>query len=137
MKLFPCTKQPPCKNVRGHKTPVCPNDTNKNKFSASKLKTEAVLEHEPVVISYHENGKLYYERWESGKGPDGLLYRSYDENGKLYYEEWEPGKGPDGLRFRGYHNNRKLRFEQWELGKGPDGLLYREYDENGKIIEER
>ncbi len=138
MNLYPCTKNPPCTNVSGHRTPVCPNDTSKTRSSVSKLKTEAMLEHEPIAISYHENGKVYREEWPSGKGPDGLFAREYHKNGKVSYEEWEdgrePGKGPDGLLYRSYHENGKLYYEEWEPGKGPDGLSYRRFYENGKVL---
>ena len=79
---------------------MCPNDTSKNRSSVGKLKAEAVLEHEPIEILYHENGKVACEKWESGKSPDGLEFREYHENGKVACEKWEPGKGPDGLECR-------------------------------------
>ena len=133
MKLYPCTKQPPCTNVTGHRTPVCPNDTSKNKLLASKLKTEAMLEHEPARISYHNNGKVAYEKWEPGRWADGLLYRSYYDTGKLSYEAWEEGKGPGGLESREYWENGNIAFEKWEPGKGPDDLFVRRHDNNGQI----
>ena len=43
MTLYPCTKQPPCTNVSGHRTPVCPELTTKSSggnTSTSKLKDD-------------------------------------------------------------------------------------------------
>ncbi len=137
MNLYPCTKQPTCTNVTGHRTPVCPNDTSSIKSSVSKLKTEAMLEHEPIRISYHDNSKVAYEEWELGKGPEGLSYRSYHDNGKIASEGWESGKGPDGLEYHRFYTNGKTTYEVWEPGKGPDGLECREYHTNGKIAYER
>ena len=160
MKIYPCTKNPPCTNVTGHRTPVCPNNTSN--ASSKKLKTDAVLEsiHEPVVVLYHYNGKLYREewgpgeggglesrsydeygnflceKWEDSKGPEGIKLREYHENGKVSFEGWEPGKGPDGLRIRSYRDNGKIYYERWEPGKGPDGLAYRSYYDNGKVLRE-
>ena len=45
MTLYPCTKNPPCKNVSGHRTPVCPESTVKDSrgnASASKLKADVM-----------------------------------------------------------------------------------------------
>lgn len=77
MIFYPCTKNPPCTNVSGHRTPVCPNNTSSIHSSVSKLKAEAVLEHKSVGISHHPNGNLSSEQWEPGKGPGGLLYSMY------------------------------------------------------------
>ena len=65
---------------------MCPNDTSKNRSSVGKLKAEAVLEHEPIEILYHENGKVACEKWEPGKGPDGLECRKSYEDGNIIDE---------------------------------------------------
>ena len=142
MNLYPCTKQPPCTTVRGHRTPVCPMKNVKSMLPASRLNADniskhAFYEHAFCDTQYYDNGNLSCEEWEPGKGPGGLWYREYYQDKSLYFEEWESGKGPEGLASRLYYENGKLLSEAWEPGKGPDGLWYRSYCENGQVSYER
>ena len=42
MTLYTCTKNPPCTDVTGHRTPVCPKATSNLASSVSKLKADAL-----------------------------------------------------------------------------------------------
>lgn len=165
MNLYPCTKNPPCKNVSGHLTPVCPNDTSGlNNTSASKLKADVLRndhvsspkverrndgsvksmmwengDNEDGIHSLHfsNDGNLIAETWDHGKGPGGLERRQFHLNRMLQLEQWESGKGPGDLSLRTYRRNGQVDTEEWEPGKGPDGLWYRSYYTTGGIEFER
>lgn len=146
MTLYPCTKNPPCANVSGHRTPVCPKNTasSVNNVSVGKLKASIVAKEEsaPTKVKYRKNRDVYWERWEYGKGPNGIYFRQFHRNGILENEKWEENEegelanGPNGLIYRSYLDNGILRNEKLGLDNGPDGLLVRTYHKNGKLAGE-
>ncbi len=148
MTVYPCTNNPICKNVSGHRTPVCPNDTVKHRYksTAKQLKDSVLEEYDlstPKEVRYFNNPYGYrsgkYEIWDADRNKEGLYWRKYIQDESSGYvlegERWFPGKGPDNVEQCLYNPETGIVIEKWwEPGKGPDGLRYRMYELDGVTL---